>query len=615
MRSRSWWLFPASSGAIFVTIVTTIACVPQPAPPTGGGGFGGGTIRPPTSNTNTNRNRNQNQNSDAGPPRPSNSNQNPNANVGPNPNGNGNTNSNANSNSNTNTDTNTNSPPGAPVLGALSNVTIPECESFQSEPIPLISGNTPLTWTIVRGPPRMTISSRTRRVTWSDPILSLSPVYTVEVRASNSVGQGTTTFMVTVEPTIAHTIARLSVLPAGGEPDKDAAQPAISDDGDRVVFQSEAGGFVANDLNLRTDIFLVDRRAQTLRRVSQTASGAEADVPSIRPRISRDGRFVAFQSFSEIFVAGDNNGTADIFVVELDTGNFEIASRNAAGEIGNSGSDDPSLSSDGRFVAFTSAASNLVAGDLNNTNDIFVRDRQTSTTTRVSVSTAGVETVGPLNYAGSTAPRISADGQAVVFVSDATNLIATDGNNSSDIFVHDRTTAGTARVSVRSDGTESAGSYSSPAIGGAANEFVVFVTTAQLAVLDSNTHEDIYIHNRQTGTTELVSIAPGGFSAGNGPSRNPSISPDGRYVVFSSIADDLIPNDDNNTDDVFVLDRQSNTMRVASENDDGALGDGPSTFGNLAGDGVTIVIESKATNFTCPDDNELADVFVKTLAP
>src|SRR5438093_763515 len=186
--------------------------------------------------------------------------------------------------------------------------------------------------------------------------------------------------------------------------------------------------------------------AQTTVRVSVASDGTEGNDVSLGSALSADGRFVAFDSAATDLVAGDTNGVSDVFVHDRQTGTTERVSVASDGAQGNNASSYPALSADGRFVAFDSDATNLVAGDTNGTTDVFVHDRQTGTTERVSVASGG-GTQGNGKSGGFFAfPALSADGRFVAFQSDATNLVAGDTNGTTDVFVHDRPTATTERV-------------------------------------------------------------------------------------------------------------------------------------------------------------------------
>src|SRR6266566_3635770 len=197
--------------------------------------------------------------------------------------------------------------------------------------------------------------------------------------------------------------------------------------------------------------------------VSVDSVGTQGNEGSGGPSLSADGRSVTFASTATNLVPGDTNGIRDTFVHDLTTGQTVRVSVNSAGTQGNDSSFSPSLSADGQLVAFASDASNLVAGDTNGAEDIFVHNLTTGQTARVSVDSAGTQGNGASFF-----PVISADGQLVAFESLATNLVPGDTNGGRDIFVRDLTTGQTVRVSVDSAGIEGNGDSFSPSL--SANE-------------------------------------------------------------------------------------------------------------------------------------------------
>src|SRR5919202_965372 len=223
----------------------------------------------------------------------------------------------------------------------------------------------------------------------------------------------------------------------------------------------------------------------------------------------------------------------------------------SAGNLGNSGSYNPSISADGRFVAFTSLASNIVPGDTNNTYDIFVRDRLTNTTTRVSGDSAGNQGNNDSN-----SPSISADGRFVAFTSLASNIVPGDTNNTGDIFVRDTLTNTTTLVSVDSAGNQGDSQSYNPSFS-ADGRFVAFNSLASNLVPGDNYSFDIFVRDRITNTTTRVSVDSAGNHQRNSSSGSPSISADGRFVAFYSTSSNLVPGDTNNTDDIFVVDTRS----------------------------------------------------------
>ena len=222
---------------------------------------------------------------------------------------------------------------------------------------------------------------------------------------------------------------------------------AISADGRYVAFISEASNLVAGDTNGASDVFVRDCKSGVTRRVSMNSAGHQGKGKSTRPAISADGRYVAFTSSAANLVAGDTNDASDVFVRDRKTRVTRRVSVTSDGLQGNHLSRAPSLSAHGRYVAFASRASNLVQGDTNRTRDVFVHDRRTGATQAISVGPSGLPG-NENNYP----PAISADGRYVAFASEASNLVAGDTNGVGDVFVRDRTTGAIESVSVNSTG-------------------------------------------------------------------------------------------------------------------------------------------------------------------
>jgi Tol biopolymer transport system component len=318
-----------------------------------------------------------------------------------------------------------------------------------------------------------------------------------------------------------------------------------------VAFTSLASNIVPGDTNNSFDIFVRDRLTNTTTRLSVDSAGNQGNRSSVGASISADGRFVAFNSDASNIVPGDTNDETDIFVRDSLTNTTTRVSVDSAGNQGNGQSVGPSISSDGRFVAFISNASNLVPGDTNENTDIFVRDTLTNITTRVSVNSAGNQGNG-----NSYNPSISADGRFVAFSSVASNIVPGDTNIRFDIFVRDTLTNTTTLVSVDSAGKPGNLQSGSPSIS-ADGRFVAFTSeVSNLVPEDTNISRDIFVRDTLTNTTTLVSLDSAG-NQGNSYSIFPSISADGRFVAFYSFASNLVPGDTNNTDDIFVVDTNS----------------------------------------------------------
>jgi putative Ig domain-containing protein/VCBS repeat protein/WD40 repeat protein len=330
-----------------------------------------------------------------------------------------------------------------------------------------------------------------------------------------------------------------------------------------------------------------EAKAQTTTRVSVSSTGIEGNGDSgdrsLGATISANGRIVAFPSEATNLIDGDTNGFQDIFVYDLQTKEITRVSVGPGGQesfndnIVSAIGESPSLSGDGRFVAWSSSAANLVPNDTNGVKDIFVHDRQTGQTTRVSIDTNGVEA----NDA-SHSPILSGDGRFVAFESLATNLVPNDTNKRADIFVHDRQTGQTTRVSVNSSGEEANAGGQEPALSTDGRIVAFRSDSNDLVPGDTSTQcVDVFVHDRDTGETTRVNVGMGGQEAEGcnrfRPFRDwPSLNSDGRFVSFVSDATNLVPGDTNNVHDVFVHDRQTGETIRASVSSSGVPGNGAS---------------------------------------
>jgi len=411
-------------------------------------------------------------------------------------------------------------------------------------------------------------------------------------------------------PVFAQDTTRVSVDSSGGEGNDNStafSAPAMSADGRFVVFDTGASNLVVGDSNGCQDIFVHDRVTATTEMVSVDSSGLPGNNLSMWPSVSADGQFVSFASWATNFVAGDTNKKPDVFVRDLSSGVMERVSVDSSGAEGNSASIESAISADGRIVAFTSSASNLVAGDSNGYSDVFVHDRTTGVTERVSVDSSGAEGNGVSGH--SEVLGISADGMVIAFASDASNLVAGDTNSNEDIFVHDRATGITERVSVASDGTQGNFWSQTPSIS-ADGRFVAFQSlSSNLVSGDTFFGPDIFVHDRVTGVTERMSVDSTGSGA-NGVNGNPSISADGRFVSFGSWATNLVANDTNGVSDVFVHDRSSGITERVSVDSLGGQGDNSVGWSTIRADGMDVAFSSFATNLVANDTNRWGDVFV-----
>ncbi|WAI02036.1 TolB family protein [Methanogenium organophilum] len=331
--------------------------------------------------------------------------------------------------------------------------------------------------------------------------------------------------------------------------------PSLSGDGRYCAFEAASRISKSDYITEKTGlygIFVFDGDTGETTCVSMASDGTRGNARSEHPVISDDGRYVTFSSWATNLVENDTNTVADVFLHDLQTGETGRITRG-------SGASGPSaISGDGRMVVFASTASDLVQGDTNGGTDIFTYNRLTGVTTRVSVSSDGTE-----GNDSSVSPDISTDGRFVSFRSWAANLVEGDTNGVDDVFVHDCLTRKTTRARDAAPGTFELGWSRSPPLSGD-GRYVAFESAAETLVAgDTNRMEDVFVYDTETGETTLISVASDG-NPGNGNSNAPDLSHDGRYVVFVSGASSLVEGDENGYADVFVHDRKTGRTTMIS---------------------------------------------------
>lgn len=492
-------------------------------------------------------------------------------------------------------------------------------------PLPrLLDGTGEITWSLSEGPEEMTINRRTGVVAWDDPQRG---EWLIEITATGPGGSDSESWALTVlipgeeeeepeeeegeELPPPEDIFMASLGDDGSLANEESFNGTISFDGKIIAFSSQATNLIPFDENGQPDAFVRNRALGTTRRISNGLLGHEANGPSRDTSIAGEGRYVAFWSAAANLVIGDTNNRGDIFVYDRETQIITRVSVTHDGGEANGTSLNPSISADGRFVAFESLATNLVPGDTNGVIDVFIRDRDLQTTIRASVSHLdGEQGNGP-----SVEPAMSTDGRWVAFTSTASNLVALDNNGVDDVFIHDRVTDETLRVSVSSQGIEGDGRSNEPHIGGDGGQFIVFKTeSTTFSDFDDNGEADIYMHDRRAGTTILVSLSLGG-SIGNSSSNNPVITEDGTLVAFDSRSTNLVPLDTNDRPDVFLRDLVEGTTRIVSVSREGVQAEFGSTRPDITAAGEFIVFESKSGGLVPGDINGFTDIFVAPQIP
>jgi len=468
-------------------------------------------------------------------------------------------------------------------------------------------------------------------------------------------------------------LERVSVTADGVEGNLGSYGAKVSANGRYVVFESDATNLVDGDTNDSTDIYRKDLLTGAVERVSIGAGGIQGEFDCYRAQISGDGRYVVFQTSSRNLAPGDTNTSNDVFRKDMVTGELVLltttltpaqgkqeansaslggqihtvaqgsfmvfesnasnftntdgrwkdvfhknlttgeticVSMNAQGQPGNRESFDAQFSPDGRSVMFTSAASNFVTGDTNNTWDIFLKNLDSNAITHISAAANGTQANGMSRNA-----RFSADGKHVVFESMATNLVADDTNGAWDIFVKNLDTLEVKRASTSASWSEVQGNSSSAEISDDARYVIFQSSSAGLVENDTNNREDIFRKDMTNGTIVRVSTNSMGGQVAGGDSIDAHMSADGRYVVFTSRAVNIVTGDTNALADVFRKDMSTGAVvRVSTTAGGGQATGGASDKAKISSNGQFVAFVSSATNLVAGDDNGRADIFLKDMS-
>ena len=380
--------------------------------------------------------------------------------------------------------------------------------------------------------------------------------------------------------------------------------PSLSADGRLVAFSSAANNLDPGDLGTNQDVFVYDRQTQLIKRLTKNSGN------SSEPVISADGKHVAFTSDAANLVSGDTNGLSDVFVYDLTSDTIERVSVADDESQATGASKMPDISGDGKFVVWASAAANLVSGDTNGKLDVFLRDRLNQTTVRVSVSTAGAQSDGD-----SIEPQISDDGAVFAFQSQGTQLIdgVTDPNAVDDIFV--RSAGVTRRISRNPLTATDADKYSErPALSGD-GKFAAFASLAtNLVPGDDNGKMDIFVYALAGNTIERVSVTSAGDQS-DGLSSGPSLNGDGSLVVYDSLALSLAGANTGYIN-AYLYDRGSKQVFLLNGSDFGGFANGSTNYRSvLSNDGKFAAFHTAASNLVVGDNNGVSDVFVVPHAP
>ena len=385
----------------------------------------------------------------------------------------------------------------------------------------------------------------------------------------------------------------------------------ISGDGRWVVFESSAGNLVAGNPRRENDIYLRDRQLGTTILISVHKLKGRSIAGSHSARMARGSRYVAFDSGAYDLVDGDTNQRDDVFVRDRLANRTILVSQGLGGKPADAQSYLEAFSPTGRFVVFNSYAGNLTTDAPAEYQQIYVRDLVTGRTTRESVNNQGAASDNT-NYEAA----VNLNGRYVAFVSSARNLVPADTNRKDDVFLRDRALKRIEVVSVGLNGKSSNGYSRLPAISDD-GRYVAFTSNATDIVPQQTGGDDnAYLRDRASGTTRQIGLAPGGGQP-DGDTQVVDISADGRYVLLVSNASNLVPNDTNGTQDLFVWDTSTNSstrvdLSAANQQvDTGNYVIAHSYGAGISADGTTVGFEGFGSHYVPGDTNDYWDVFVR----
>jgi uncharacterized repeat protein (TIGR01451 family) len=379
---------------------------------------------------------------------------------------------------------------------------------------------------------------------------------------------------------------------------------SLSADGTRVAFQSFAYNLDPADTDGTPDVLVKDLVTGEVTLASASDSGIKSDQYSFFPSLSADGTKVAFETDADLDLA-DTDHISDIYVKDLGTGDITLASASDSGVKANNHSFFSSLSADGTSVAFGTWADNLDPADTDVIADVYVKDVVTGDITLASASDGGVKANGSSGGAS-----LSADGTRVAFSSVADNLDSADTDGISDVYVKDVVTGDITLASTTDGGVKANGSSGGASLSADGTRVAFISNSTNLDSADTDNIPDIYVKDVVTGDITLASATDAGVKA-NGASFHPSLSGYGTRVAFISTVTNLDPADTDDFEDVYVKDLVTGDLTLASASDSGVKANSPSLHPSLSADGARVAFISYAGNLDPADTDSIGDVYVK----
>lgn len=380
----------------------------------------------------------------------------------------------------------------------------------------------------------------------------------------------------------------------GGQPNGSSGNTSMTRDGRYLAFDSAAIDLVRGGAP-PGHVYLKDRSAGVVTLVSRSSSGVLGNDGGQSPVVAAGGGLVYFTSLSSNLVAGDTNSAPDVFVRDIAHGTTRRVSLGDRGQQADAAVTLDAVTADGRYVSFSSSAGDLVPGDTNGHTDVFVRDTVAQTTRRVSLGPGGRQ--GDGDSGGSS---LSDDGRSLVFTSSATDLTSS-ATRTTQAYVRDLSTGVNTSVS--------RGMSSGSARLSASGRYVTFLSRAALTATKKTGYLDVFLLDRSTSTLRQVSVGRAGTQS-DGGSSDATPSDDGRYVLFLSLADDLVAGDTNRVSDAFLRDVSTGTTTRVSVAPNGAQGAYQTVSGTLTPDSRHLVLDSES-QFRSGDTAYDIDVFTR----
>jgi Tol biopolymer transport system component len=420
--------------------------------------------------------------------------------------------------------------------------------------------------------------------------------------------------MLLVAPTHPQNSAPYTVLvdknAAGKLGDFGSGTRGLSANGRYVLFSTNAKNFARKDASGDEDAYVLDRWTGVQHRASQNSAGIKAKLSCFDARMSPDAHYVVYWTGSNNLDPRDTNSAVDVFVHDRINGTTELASVNSLGVVGNAASALPSVSGDGRWVCFASDSTNFEPGDSGLWTDIFVHDQISGITERIDRTPSGG---WPSGHALGSA--VSSDARFIAYTSKAPDIVPNDTNGAEDLFLYDRSTQVTERISVANDGTEANGETNYLFTMSSDARYFAFASTASnLTVGDTNGDFDVFVRDRYLQTTECVSVALDGLPS-NGLSGAPFVSDDGRFIAFGSHGSNVIIGDDNQTADAFLRDRTAGQTVLITATPWGSVGHLGAFPSAISSDGRWVGFFGESRDYVAGDYNGKSDAFVRDWNP